>query len=206
MFVLPIAGPVPRPVSESFIRYKTTKVSLHSAISTCLNISQLNRNQTRLWVSLSRNGHPKDFETLSKMMRSSRAVVWFWDDPSAIYFFSSQRSSLEFLFWPVLAVPRSSPCRVWHTHPQGLVHGDISSHSQRNQVKITPRQKQNVMKEEQNFCEYHTKQHQFCTTLDFVSVLHKINSEYGNKILQRRLGAGEKGASFTYLFCIVVAG
>lgn len=62
------------------------------------------------------------------------------------------------------------------------------------------------MKEEQNFCEYHTKQYLFCTTLDFVSVLHKINSEYSNKILQQRLGAGEKGASFTYLFCIVVAG
>lgn len=134
-------------------------------------------------------------------MRSSRAVVWFWDDPSAIYFFSSQRSSLEFLFWPVLAVPRSSRCRVWHTHPQGLVHGDISSHSQRNQVKTTPRQKQNVMKEEQNFCEYHTKQHQFCTTLDFVSVLHKINSEYSNKILQRRLGGRGEGCLF-YLFIL----
>lgn len=63
------------------------------------------------------------------------------------------------------------------------------------------------MKEEQNFCEYNTKQQQFCTSLDFASVLHKINSEDGNnQILRQRLGAGEKGASFAYLFCIVVAG
>lgn len=61
------------------------------------------------------------------------------------------------------------------------------------------------MKEEQIFCAYNAEQQQFCTGLDFV--LQKINSGDGNnKILQQRLGEGEKGASFTYLFCIVVAG
>lgn len=115
-------------------------------------------------------------------------------------------SSLD---WPC---PRSSGAEsdmvpLSNTHPEGFVHGGISSHSQRNQRKTTPRQKQNAMKEAQNCCEHNTKQQQFCTSLDFASVLHKINSEDdNNKILQQGLGAGEKGASFTYLFCIVVAG
>lgn len=65
--------------------------------------------------------------------------------------------------WPC---PRSSGAECdtvppSNTHPEGFVHRGISPHSQRNQIKTTPRQKQNAMKEEQNFCEYNTKQQQF---------------------------------------------
>lgn len=48
-----------------------------------------------------------------------------------------------------------------NTHPEGFVHREISPHSQINQIKTTPRQKQNAMKEEQNFCDYNAKQQQF---------------------------------------------
>lgn len=61
-------------------------------------------------------------------MRSSRAVVWFWDNPSATCLFSSQRSSLEFVFQPGLAVPQlgqSMTRSLSPTHTQrGLCMGE----------------------------------------------------------------------------------
>lgn len=114
------------------------------------------------------------------------------------------------LRWPC---PGSSRCRAWHgpslrhTHPEGLVHGGISSHSQRNQMKTTSRQKQNVVKEEQNFCEYSAKQQQFCTGLTLrVSCIKLIVKMATTKYCSKGWGQGRRVPLLLIYFALLLQG
>lgn len=127
-------------------------------------------------------------------------LFWFWDNSCATYLFSNLKSNVAFLLWTALTVPLeltvrwardgrraacvtlfSHPCVTWsppsNTHrPEGLVHGRIPSHSQRNQAMEKTITKAKVKSHERGI-EYIYSVNIIPSGLDFASVLHKINSD-----------------------------